>query len=168
MRRRLFFLFPDEEHALRVVDELVQNGLDRSHVHALAGGRMKLSNLSPATPQQRADKVWLLERLFWNGNLAVFTLALLGLLASLYWGFSTWSVLAIGIMLITFIVGERFAVTLPHIHLNEFRGALSHGEVLLMVDIPKERVAEIEELVHRGHPEAGVGGVGWTVEALGT
>ena len=41
-----------------------------------------------------------------------------------------------------------------------------HGEVLLMVDVPKRRVFEVEELVHRHYPDATVGGVGWTLEAM--
>lgn len=36
-----------------------------------------------------------------------------------------------------------------------------------MVDVPKQRVAEIEELMYRRHPEATAGGTGWTIEALG-
>jgi len=54
----------------------------------------------------------------------------------------------------------------PDTHLDEFRGALSHSEVLLMVDVPRQRVAEIEEIVRQQHPEATLGGAGWTIEAL--
>jgi hypothetical protein len=35
-----------------------------------------------------------------------------------------------------------------------------------MVDVPAGRVAEVEETVHRRHPEAIAGGVGWSVDAL--
>jgi len=38
-----------------------------------------------------------------------------------------------------------------------------HGEVVLMVDVPRERVHEIEHRVSPWHREAGLGGVGWTV-----
>lgn len=53
----------------------------------------------------------------------------------------------------------------PDTHLDEFRGALSHSEVLLMVDVPKPRVAEIEKLVGRRHPETIPGGTSWTLDA---
>ena len=36
--------------------------------------------------------------------------------------------------------------------------ALSHGEILLMIDIPSNRVLEIENFVHHKYPEAVVGG----------
>ena len=67
----------------------------------------------------------------------------------------------------TFIAGERFAVKLPHAHLTDLRVPLEHGEVVLLVDVPFERVREIEHLVAERHPEIGVGGVGWTIEAFG-
>jgi len=44
---------------------------------------------------------------------------------------------------------------------------LEHGEVVLLVDVPFQRVREIEHLVAEPHPEIGVGGVGWTIEAFG-
>ena len=167
MTRRLYFLFPKVEHAQRVLEELKQAGIDKEHVHAMARADIDISSLPAATPQQKSDKVWFIERLFWNGNLAVFGLALIGLLISMYWGFSVWSVLAIAVMLVTYIVGERFAVKVPHAHLSEVKGALAHGEILLMVDIPKQRVSEVNHLVLRRHPEVGPGGIGWTIEALG-
>lgn len=53
-----------------------------------------------------------------------------------------------------------------NVHLNEFREALQHGEILLMVDVPVRRVAEIEDLVYHRHPEVTVGGVGWASHLL--
>jgi len=35
-----------------------------------------------------------------------------------------------------------------------------------MVDVAARQVANVEDLVHRHHPEAVVGGVGWNVDAL--
>ena len=70
-------------------------------------------------------------------------------------------------MLVTFIAGERFAVKLPHTHLADLRVPLEHGEVMLLVDVRFQRVRETEHLVAERHPETGVGGVRWTIEALG-
>jgi hypothetical protein len=44
--------------------------------------------------------------------------------------------------------------------------AMRHGELLLMVDVPVWRVERVEALVHKHHPEAVVGGVGWHIDAL--
>ena len=56
---------------------------------------------------------------------------------------------------------------IPNVHLDEFRDALAHGEILLMVDVAQQRVADIEDCVHHNHPETTIGGVGWGTEALG-
>jgi hypothetical protein len=70
-------------------------------------------------------------------------------------------------MAATFALGEWFIDHVPNIYLTEFRDALAHGEILLMVDVPAWRVKEIEDHIHSHHPEAAVGGVGWTLERWG-
>jgi len=123
--------------------------------------------LPAATKRQRQDAGSRLERQAWNGNLVLFFLATVGLLASLAWSSLVGAALSVALMLLTLAGGTLFALRVPDTHLDEFRGVLSHGEVLLMVDVPKRRVAEIEELLYRRHPEATPGGVGWTIETLG-
>jgi hypothetical protein len=49
---------------------------------------------------------------------------------------------------------------------DEQRIPLRHGEVVVMVDVPADRVHEVEGMVSRQHPEAGVGGVGWHIHGL--
>jgi len=165
--RRLYFLFPSEPEAHRVLEEFVAAGVNANHIHAIGGEGRPLTTLPPATLRQRRDVGRYLEQVLWNGNFTVFSIALVGLIASLFWGFSVWSTLAIGVMLATFVAGVLFAVTVPDVHLHEFRNALSHDELLLMVDVPKKQVAAIEDLVYRRHPEALAGGATWTIEALG-
>ena len=65
--------------------------------------------------------------------------------------------------------GEVESVLLisPQQGLDEFRDALAHGDILLMVDLPQKRVADIEDRVHHHHPETTLGGVGWESEAFG-
>jgi hypothetical protein len=167
MSRRLYFLFPDEVHARRVVNEMQGLGVGEKHMHAIAREDIVLKTLPQATARQRRDTGWVLERTLWNGNLVLFALALLGLGTTLFLGLSAWSILALAVMITTFVAGALFTTRVPNVHLREFTDALAHGEVLLMVDVPRRRVAEIEDWVHRRHPEAAGGGVGWTIEALG-
>jgi hypothetical protein len=168
MYRRVYFLSPDVEHAQTVVTELGQAGVDRGQIHAMAREDVDIGSLPAATADQKRDKVWFLDRLFWVGDLAIFALALLGLVLSLYWGFYVWAVLAVVVMGASFAIGEIFATRVPHVHLSEVKGAMARGEILLMVDIPKQRVHEVSELVSRHHPETDPSGVGWTIQALGT
>ena len=165
MLRRLFFLFPDTEHAQRVVDELVEMDVRKRHIHAIATGG-DLGDLPEASERQKKDIKFRLEWFIWNTNLMLFAVALFALVASVIAGSVAWSVVALLVMVLTFVAGEQFAVHVPDVHLTEFTDALSHGEVLLMVDVPRHRVAEIENHIHHRHPEAGVGGVGWTMDAL--
>ena len=135
-------------------------------MHAIAGRGATLTHLPPATERQRQDAGARLERLAWSGNLVLFFLATVGLLTSLAWSSLIGAALSVALMMLTVVAGALFALRVPDTHLDEFRGVLSHGEVLLMVDVPKRRVAEIEELVRWRHPEAIPGGTGWTIEAL--
>jgi len=165
--RRLYFLFPDTDHARSVSEELKQAGIDHRHIHAVARQGVDISSLPLATLGQRRNEAGRLEGVAWNANLVVFALAAATLVASLFLG-SVWLTLgALLVMLATFLGGMWFAVRVPDVQLSEFREALAHGEIVLMVDVRPKRVAEIEALVHRRHPEAAVGGVGWSVDGLG-
>jgi hypothetical protein len=43
---------------------------------------------------------------------------------------------------------------MPSPRLARFQSAIASGQVLLMVDLPRERVADIEALLESAHPEA--------------
>ena len=165
--RRLYFVIPDEPQATQVVNDLETAGVGRQHMHAIAGRGTTLTQLPPATERQRQDAGARLERLAWSGNLVLFFLGTVGLIASLAWSSLVGGALSVALMMLTLAAGAWFALRVPDTHLDEFRGALSHSEILLMVDVPRQRVAEIEEMVRRRHPEATPGGTGWTIEALG-
>ena len=166
MLRRLFYLFPDEAHAQKVVNELGLKAVEIRRMHAIAEG-VELKTLPKATPRQLRDTGFRLERSLWFGNFILFLLALVTFLILLASGEIMWSVLALTIMLACFVAGEQLVVHVPNVHLGHFTDALAHGEVLLMVDVPGYRVAEIDEFVHRHHPEVVSGGVGWTLCCFG-
>ncbi len=166
MKRRLYFLFPRTDQVQTAIDELREAGIDTRHVYAMARDDVDLNSLPSATARQRSDVCCQVENLAWNTNLAIFGLALVALAFAAWQGSWAGALAAFAVMIVTFFVGERFAATVPRAHIREFREAIAHGEILLMVDAPSERVAEVEDIVHRRHPEAAVGGVGWSVEAL--
>jgi hypothetical protein len=166
--RRIYFAIPDASHARRIVSELQAAGIDRSRIHASARQGVDLTGLPGATEPQRGDRGRFLEGLFWNGNLALFAAAAAGLVIAGFAGSVPGAIGASVVMLATLAAGNWFSVRLPHAHIGDLRVPLEHGEVVLMVDVPKSRVREIEQRVSRCHPEAEVGGVGWTLQALGT
>jgi hypothetical protein len=167
MNRRLYFLIPDRQHALDVVDELVAHGIDVSHMHAIGDRRTRLDGLPRTSPHQRNDTAQRVEKICWNANLASFALALIALIVMpVLYGLNWWLLLPAGVMAANFLVGLLFT-NIHNTHLGEFRDALAHGEILLLVDVPESRVAEVETEVHQRHPEATIGGVGWGTEAFG-
>ena len=168
MFRRIYFLSPDLEHAQSVVVELEGSGVGREHIHTMARRDIDIGSLPPATRGQKRDRVWFLDRLFWLSDLAFFALTLVVLTLTLYWGLYIWAAVAFLLMVASFVIGEIFAFKVPHVHLTEVKGALARGEILLMVDVPKQRVHEINEMISRHHPEIDRGVVGWSMEALGT
>ena len=164
--RRLYFIVPEESHAMQIVTDLEAAGVNRRQIHAIAGKGVTLEKLPAANEHQRRDTVWLMQRVLWMGNLVLFALGGIGLIVSATQGSLTGTILSFAAMVLTLTAGFLFATRVPDTHLDEFRGVLSHHEVLLLVDVPKQRVAEIEELISRRHPEATAGGTGWTIEAL--
>ncbi|MBT8129697.1 MAG: hypothetical protein KJP10_06880 [Gammaproteobacteria bacterium] len=166
MLRRLFFLFPDTEHTRRAVDQLIDRGFSTRRMYTIAKG-VEPGTLPAASARQKRDTKFRLEKFLWNAILVLFLIATTGFIASLVSGSVLWAALSLFVVLLTFISGEQFAVKVPDVTLSGFTDALEHGEVLLMVDVPVYRVAEIEGFMHHHHPEAVVGGASWSVDALG-
>ena len=46
----------------------------------------------------------------------------------------------------------------PNSQLEKFHDAIQAGEVLMMVDVPRARVHEVEDLVKKHHPEVDIEG----------
>lgn len=168
MYRRLFFLLPDEQHARQAMQDLVDVGIPENFIRAQQRqGRDHAGEFAGSKAWQRVDRAEKVEAWAWRADLVIFFLALLGLVIALWYGSVLFSVVAIVAMLVTFVAGNLFAELVPRVHLGEFEHALSHGEVLLMVDVLHARVAEIEDLMHSKHPEAVAGGSSWTLPSLG-
>jgi hypothetical protein len=75
-------------------------------------------------------------------------------------------VLALGGAVFGLWASSMVASAVPNSRLKAFQPAIESGKVLMMVDVPMRRVAEICELVERRHPEATSGGVEPTIPAF--
>ena len=166
MLRRLFFLFPDELHAQRVVNQLYTLNVPKRRIHAIARN-VELKSLPQATQRQKNGTASRIERFMWRLNLIVFVLAFIALVALIVVGEFIWAIISLAIMVATFIAGEQFVVHVPNVHLTEFIEALSHGEILLIIDVPSSQVDDIESFMRHKYPEAVVGGVSWSTDAFG-
>lgn len=166
MRRRLYFVLPDSRVTANIVDELRNAGIDSRYIAIASRNPAQVRIPDVHIQDATKDPGEHLERIVWDINLAVFFVALLALVAMLaILGVTLWLGIPVAVMLTCFTAGLRFT-QVPNTHLCEFAAALRHGELVLMVSVPRGRVAGIEDLVHRHHPDAAVGGVGWSSDLL--
>lgn len=166
MKQRLYFLLPDQEHALSVVNELLERGIQSQHMHTLAGKGLSTEGLPASNARLRSDTAGHLEFWGWRSNLALFFISALALVAMLFMNAGLWMLLPLGLMVATFVLGERFT-HVPNVHLNEFTDAMKHGEILLMVDTSADRTNAVEHCIQNRHPEAVACGTSWNAPALG-
>mgnify|MGYP001825924568 FL=1 len=159
--RRLYFMVPDIATANTVVDELLLKRVDEHHIHVVAKEGTPMGDLPEANLFQKSDFIPAMER-----GLAVggFTGLLAGLAAMTFPPAGL--VLAGGAVLGTSLAGAgigawisgMIGMDVPNSQIEKFAAAIESGEILMMVDIPKERVEEIEALVQQHHPDADMGG----------
>jgi len=73
------------------------------------------------------------------------------------WWPPEWEV-AVFVALLGGVVGAWSAsmvgISIPSPRLQRFEGAIAQGQILLMVDLPRSRVRDIEALLQSAHPEA--------------
>ncbi|MFB6260471.1 MAG: DUF1269 domain-containing protein [Thiohalorhabdaceae bacterium] len=157
-KHRLYFILPDVPTARQVVDALLLARVEERHMHALGHEETDLKDLPEANLFQRSDVAHGAELGLVVGGA---TGALAGLVAA--WlqpvGLGAGGGLILGIALVGALVGAwasgLIATSVPNTRLRTFRDDLEAGRVLLMVDVPEKREAEIRQLVTRHHPEAG-------------
>ena len=166
MKRRLYLLLPQREKALEVVDVLNSMGVMKKHIHTIAKKEVNISALPEATVYQQNDTARYIEDWLRKINLAVFFLALLVFLVSLFNLSMPVLLISLLVMSGTFFGGYYFTTHVPHMHLSKFQAELKHGEIILLVDIPRWRIPPILKALKHSHPEAHTGGIGWTIEPL--
>ena len=154
--KRIYFLAPELGIATRVVDELLLARIEERHIHVLAKRGMPLGNLPEASLLQKTDFVpALLQGLAIGG--------LTGVIASLV--AAVWPggpVLAGGMVLAIALAGAGFGALMSSMigssvgsrRIRQFAGAMERGELLIMVDVPRRRVEEIEQIVTKHYPQA--------------
>ncbi|RDH83880.1 MAG: hypothetical protein DIZ80_07020 [endosymbiont of Galathealinum brachiosum] len=166
MFRRLNFLLPNAKLAQKVVNELSRLGVNEKNIHTYTEHNLPTGSLNLATENQANNEAQLIEDIFWKGNLTLFfvflTICIIALSTQQYF----LSLMSLGVMILSFAVGNFFVKHIPHTHLGEFKHAVNHNELLMMVDVPDENVGFIENTIHRHHPAAIEGGSSWTLKGI--
>ena len=167
--RRVYFLFHDENSARNIVTELERTqGLDDYHIHTLRsepGGFVTLADatIDNITPQARR-----MERFYWYLSIGVFTVALIGFVLALLAASWIWSALLALIVVAAQVSGYLFTNRVPSAQFDRFRSALGHGEVLMLVDVPRSHVTRLKTFVYGRYPSARTNVGNWRIGTLGT
>jgi hypothetical protein len=167
--KRLYFLVPDVGSAKTIVDQLLLARIEERHMHVLAKRGTPLETLPEASLLQKTDFIPATQRGLAMGG-AVGTLA--GLVAIALPPAGT--VVAGGIILASALAGAGVGAWLSgmvgmnvgNTRLKRFEGAIEDGHLLMMIDVPRERVEEITRIVKQQHPEADIEGVEPTIPAF--
>lgn len=167
--RRLYFLVPDIETAKAIVDELLLARIEERRIHVLAREGTPMGDLPEARLSQKSDLVPALERGLAIGGAAGI---LAGIVAVTFPPAGL--VLGGGAILATGLTGagvgalmsSMIGVDIPNTRLKQFQQAIESGKLLMMVDVGKERVKEIEDKIKQHHPDAEVHGTEPTIPSF--
>jgi hypothetical protein len=164
--RRLYFLVPSVDSAKQIVDELLLARIEERHLHVIAKEGTSMEDLPEATLAQKSDVVPALERGIAIGGATGILAGIVAVTfppAGLVLGGG--AMLAIGLAGAGYgaVMSTMIGVSAPNSRIKQFQDAIEKGELLMMVDVPKARVEEIEELVKKHHPEAEVEGTEPTI-----
>lgn len=163
--KRVFVLLPTEDSCRSVVKELEEDDIPLSHLHVIAGLSHELKDLPTASVWQRTELAHGIE---WGVGLGGVAGLLGGLLVVAFPPAGI--VVGGGALLAGTAAGASFGALVTallgsqeHNHkLDSFQQALTAGQILLMVDVPRQREDEVKSTILKHHPEAEVGSVNRT------
>ena len=159
--RRIYFLVPDIAIAKRIVDDLLLARIEERHLHVIAKRGTELEDLPEANMMQKSNFVPAVERGLALGGSAG---ALAGLVAVALPPAST--VIAGGILLASTLVGagvgawagSMIGVSTGNSRIKQFEAAVEAGQLLVLADVPTNRVEEIEARIKAHLPQVEIEG----------
>jgi hypothetical protein len=153
---RIYFLVPDRDITAKIVKAIEGAGIEEKHIHVIAGENVQLEDIPEASLLQKSDFLPAIER---GVPLGAATGLLAGLVAMAVPGGLTigggaiLACMAAGAGVGSWM-GSMVALDIPNSRHRDFQDAVERGEFLMLIDVPKERVDEIEKLVLEHHTEA--------------
>lgn len=158
---RLYFLVPDAKIARQVVDELLLARIEERNIHVIARAGTPLEDLPEAGLKEKSDLVKAAQK---GTAIGGATGLLAGLVAVTVPPAGL--VLGGGAVLATTLAGAGFGawassligVSVPNSELKRFEQAIEAGQLLILVDVPQDRVDEIATLVKGHHFEVDIAG----------
>ena len=155
--RRLYVLVPNVPTAQQLVNDLLRANIPEGSIHVIAREGTPLGKLPEAGVTQRTDLVPALER---GAALGGVTGLLAGLVAIAVPGGAVVSAatllpaLALGGSAVGAWVGGMVGLNVDDAQVKQFESAIEAGQLLVLIDVPPERVPEVENIVRRSCPAA--------------
>lgn len=160
--RRLYYLIPSVPAAQTIVDDLLLARIPEKRIHVVARRDLSLANLPAAGLAQKTDLIPSIERGLGFG-------AITGLLVGLtFTSIPGLIVLPSGIFLIALValgmavgawISSMIGVSVESSRVRRYEPDIRDGKLLMMVDLPARRTAEINALMQKRHPEAAAEGI---------
>lgn len=163
MRRRLYWLLPDLVSAVQTEKDLLLARVSWQQMHFVGREDADMSELHTANVLQTSDVVRSAQAGLVIGGAAG---AVFGIGAAFFfpiggeapqWGMA--AVLALLGALLGAWASSMIGISTPSCRLRRFESAIEQGQFLLMVDVPRSRVEEIELRLQALHPEARLEGI---------
>jgi hypothetical protein len=169
MMRRIYFLVPDISTTKRIVDELLLARIDERHIHVIAKSGTPMEDLPEANLFQKSDFIPAVERGLALGGSAGILAGLVAISIPI-----TTTMLAGGVLLMATLsgagigawAGGMIGVSVDNTRIKQFENAIEAGQLLLLADVPKNRVDEIEERVKLHLPKVEIEGTEPTIPAF--
>jgi hypothetical protein len=158
--RRIYFLVPDITTTKKIVNELLLARIEERHIHVIAKHGVQLEDLPEANLLQKSDFIPAVEQGLALGG----TTGLLAGLVAIAFPAST--VVAGGVLLATTLAGAGVGAWVSGMvgmsgdnrRIKEFEGAIEAGELLVLADVPTDRVNQIEASVKQHLPKVEIEG----------
>ena len=154
--KRIYFLLPNIDTAHKIVNELTQSDMDEKHIHIISKEDTFLEALPEATLLQKSDFIPAFDRGIAIGGTTGLLAGLVTLVVPGGVALSGGAILAcvfagagVGSWL-----GSMVALEVPNTRHREFEEAINQGMLLMLLDVPNEKLPSIETTVIRHYPEA--------------
>lgn len=161
--RRLYLLVPNVRSAKEIINILLLKKVCYHNMHAVAKQGVDISQLPEAGIMIQKDVIH-----------SLYVGACVGSMVGVVAGLIAHGILDLtlsGSMLVITILGgllgawsaSMFGLMTPNIHLKRFQSAIEDGHILLIIDIPKNKVKEIEQCIRFEHPDIEYAGMEPTI-----
>ncbi|WP_233887884.1 DUF1269 domain-containing protein [Paraburkholderia flagellata] len=167
--RRVYFLLPTPQRARAIVGEMLVQRIEWRHMHVIANENVSIDGLPQASLAQSSDLLASLVRGTAVGCATGLLVALIAFVVppeDLRIASGTVVILTLSGAGFGAWVAAMIGVEMPNSRLKRFEEGILRGELLIMIDVPKERVEEIEQVIELYDAQTHIEGTGPSMPAI--